>query len=154
MRRVLLNVAYVVRRFTFKLLRWSTRGVRVMAFDPEGRLLLVRHGYGRRELWMLPGGGIGRRETPDEAARRELMEEARCGSAALTSLGEYRSTEEGRLDTVFLFRGETRDEPQPDRWEVEEARFFALDALPSQTSPATLRRIAELRGLRKRDSEW
>lgn len=151
---MLLNVAYVLRRFTLKLLRWQTRGVRVMAFDPAGRLLLVRHGYGRREVWMLPGGGIGRRETPEDAARRELMEEARCELAEPVPVGEYRSTEEGRLDTVFLFRGETQDDPRADGWEVVEARFFALDALPSETSPATLRRIAELRGRRKSDGEW
>lgn len=39
----------------------------------DGRLLVVRHSYTRG--YSLPGGGVGRRETPVEAACRELREE-------------------------------------------------------------------------------
>ena len=145
MRRLLMNIGYAARRRLLGLLRWRTSGVKVMAFDPDGQLLLVRHGYGRSDLWLLPGGGVGRRETTAVAARRELMEEVGCTLDRLELVGTYTSTAEGKRDTIDLFRGVTADKPRPDGWEVVEARFFPIDALPATTSPATLRRVAEVK---------
>lgn len=39
-------------------------------------------------FWEIPAGGIGA-ETPEEAARRELMEEAGCEAKQITLLGSY-----------------------------------------------------------------
>jgi hypothetical protein len=41
-----------------------------------------------------------------------------------------------------------------DGVEIAEARFFPLDALPPSVSPATLRRIAEVRGERAVSAAW
>ncbi|AIT06907.1 hypothetical protein MC45_11575 [Sphingomonas taxi] len=152
--RPLIDLAHRLRRRTMALVGWRTRGVKVMAFDPDGRLLLVRHRYGRSDLWMLPGGGIARRETPAAAAVRELAEETACRLTAVTEAGRYEARTEGRRDTVFLFRGTTGDAPVPDAVELAEARFFALDALPAGVSPATARRIAEHRGVAAPDGRW
>lgn len=154
MRRALLRAAYALRRRVLAWLGWRTRGVKVMAFDGAGRLLLVRNGYGRRERWVLPGGGIKRGETAADAARRELMEEVACGLDAVRALGSFRSGAEGRRDTVHLFRATTEDAPRADGLEVIEAAFFAPGALPPGTSPATLRRVAELLGEREADGRW
>ena len=43
-------------------------------FDDEGRVLLVRHTYGRLN-WELPGGGAEPGESPNETAIREILEE-------------------------------------------------------------------------------
>ena len=43
-------------------------------FDAEGRVLLVRHTYGRLN-WEIPGGGAEPGESPDETAIREIREE-------------------------------------------------------------------------------
>lgn len=150
----LLRVGYAVRRRLLAWTGWPTRGVKVAAFDAQGRLLLVRHGYGRSDLWMLPGGGVGRRETPEAAARRELMEELGCRVGALALVGEYRSEAEGKRDRLWLYRGVTGDVPEPDGREVIEARFFPLDALPLTISPATRRRVSELRGERVAGGAW
>lgn len=136
------------------LLRWHTRGVKVMAFDPAGRLLLVRHRYGRSDLWMLPGGGIARGEAPVVAAARELVEETGCRLSDVVTLGRYEARTEGRRDTVHLFRGVTADAPSIDAVELAEARFFALDALPDALSPATRRRVDELAGRRDVEEWW
>jgi 8-oxo-dGTP pyrophosphatase MutT (NUDIX family) len=152
--RPLIDLAHRLRRRTMALVGWRTRGVKVMAFDPDGRLLLVRHRYGRSDLWMLPGGGIARRETPAAAAVRELAEETACRLTAVTEAGRYEARAEGRRDTVFLFRGTTGDAPVADAVELAEARFFALDALPAGVSPATARRIAEHRGVAAPDGRW
>ncbi len=125
-----------------------------MTLDARERLLLVRNGYGRRDLWVLPGGGVKRSESLEDAAQRELMEEVACRLDALCGLGMFRSSAEGRRDTVHLFRATTVDAPCVDGTEVIEAKFFAFDALPPSTSSATLRRVAELRGERVSDGRW
>lgn len=150
----LLRLAYLLRRRTLALLRWRTTGVKVMVFDPAGRVLLVRHGYGRSDLHMLPGGGIARGEAPADAAVRELREETCVTLRDVAMIGRYESRTEGRRDIVHLYRATTDDIPVPDGHEVIEAGFFALDALPETMSPATQRRMAESRGERSFDGRW
>jgi 8-oxo-dGTP pyrophosphatase MutT (NUDIX family) len=115
-----------------------------MVFNGRGELLLVRNSYGHSHLFVLPGGGIKRREEPAVAAAREVREETGLEVGALELVGVYLSAAEGKRDSIHLFRGEADGVPQPDGIEVEEAAFFALDALPAATSAATLRRVAEL----------
>ena len=49
----------------FAVARGMTLGVRAACFDAEGRIFLVRHSYVAG--WHMPGGGIERSETADEA---------------------------------------------------------------------------------------
>lgn len=152
--RPLIDFAYRLRRLAMALLRWQTRGVKAMAFDAEGRLLLVRHRYGRSDLWMLPGGGIARGEAPADAVTREVREETGCRLTDVAPIATLAARAEGRRDTVYLFGAKTADLPVVDGAELAEARFFALDALPDAVSPATLRRIAEWQGRRVTDGRW
>lgn len=62
--------------------------VQIVAFDREDRLLIIRqyrHGAGLISA-ELPCGAIEPGETPDQAARRELLEETGCISDALERL--------------------------------------------------------------------
>ena len=152
--RMPLAPLYRLRRRLWRLFRPRTRGVKVMLFSDAGELLLVRHTYGNKALFLLPGGGVHPFEKPEVAAAREVKEELNCGVEGLTFLATYRSTFEGKRDTVHLFRGGVSGGVRADRVEVAEARFFALDALPDSVSPATLRRIAEYRGVREPDETW
>lgn len=152
--RPLIDLAYRLRRRALALVGWRTRGVKVIAFDASGRVLLVRHRYGRSDLWMLPGGGIARGEAPIAAAVRELMEETGCRLDAAAIVGQWEARAEGRRDTVWLVRGSTGDRPQIDGVELVEACFFAPDALPAAASPATRRRVDELLGRRVSDGRW
>ena len=49
---------------------------RAIVLDPDGRILLVRFEFPNATFWATPGGGIEPGETPEEAVRRELAEEA------------------------------------------------------------------------------
>lgn len=146
--------AFAAHRRVLAVLRWPTRGVKVMVFDAGGRLLLIRNAYGDTTAWVLPGGGIKWRETPGAAAIREVREETECQIADLIYVATFGSRAEGKRDTVHLFRGTTADMPVADPGEVAEARFFALDGLPDRVSPATRRRIEEAAGVRPIGDRW
>ena len=49
------------------------RACGAVIFDEQ--ILMVRHIHDGRDYWTLPGGGIEPRETPEEAAEREVLEE-------------------------------------------------------------------------------
>lgn len=152
--RGLVQLAYLLRRFLLRLFRVRTRGVKVMLFNRRGELLLIRNAYGNRDLFVFPGGGMGRSEPADAAARREVREEVGLDVEELAFVSRHVSTREGKRDTIFLFTGFANGPPRIDAVEVEEARFFPLDALPKRTSPAVLRRVAEYRAGSEPDGAW
>lgn len=125
-----------------------------MLFDEAGDLLLIRNSYGDRNFFLLPGGGIRRGESAAQAAAREVREELGLEISNVEPVATYTSVAEGKRDTIHLFQATANDEPKVDGWEVVEARFFPIDALPEQVSPATRRRIDELTGRRPRDGNW
>lgn len=149
-----MQILWRVRRTLFRLLRVRTRGVKVMLFNSRGELLLIRNSYGASHLFLLPGGGIHRGETPEAAALREVKEEVGLEARRLSRLSTHVSMREGKRDTIHLFTAVAEGEPKADRLEVEEARFFPLHALPENVSSATLRRIAEHKGERVADGSW
>lgn len=149
----LIDLAHRWRRRAMAVLGMKTRGVKVMAFDDAGRLVLVRHRYGSQQL-MLPGGGIDRRETPEAAASREIAEEIGCTLTELRPAGIFAAWAEGRRDTVHLFRARLSGEPTADGVEIAEVSCVDPDALPEAVSPATRRRIDEWRGRRTMDGRW
>lgn len=151
---LLLRPAHVVRRWLFRVTGWHTRGVKILAVCATGDVLLIRNSYGRRDLWVLPGGGLHRGEHPADGATRELREETGLEAAGLDLLGVYETTEEGWRDTVHVFVAQVAGEPERDGMEVAAARFFAWNDVPEETSAATRRRIKEWRGLRTVTGAW
>jgi ADP-ribose pyrophosphatase YjhB (NUDIX family) len=152
--RPFLDLAYRLQRWLWRRVRPRTRGVKVMLFNADGELMLVRNSYGNTTIWVLPGGGIRPWEQPQAAARREVREELGVHARELTARATYYSVAEGKRDSVHLFAAQCIDAVTTDDFEIAEARFFALDALPDAVSPATARRIAEHRGERPTDNNW
>ncbi len=138
----------------FRLRRGLTLGVRVAVRDGEGRFLLVRHSYAPG--WLFPGGGVERGETADEAARRELMEEAGVElNGRLRLFGLYGNDENFPGDHVALYvLDDFAQRPRPASLEIVEAGFFSPEALPAGVTAGTLRRLEEIAGLRSADTRW
>lgn len=125
----MLRVVHALRKGWWTLRRPQLTGCRVLALDPAGRILLVRHSYGSGR-WMLPGGGLKRGEDPLAAGLRELREETACEIAEGWLLESVSEDLAGARHTVHIVAGRTADRPQPDGREILAAAFFAADALP------------------------
>lgn len=142
LQRTLYRFAHGLRRLHWQLRRPTVDGVRVLALDARGRLLLVRHVYGSG-LWMPPSGGLGRGEDPAAAATRELAEETGCTLRGARVLAICEEDLHGARNHVRLVLGQAEGEPRPDRREIIAARFFGLDALPEEMSAGYAERVRE-----------
>lgn len=139
--RALLRVAHAVRLRVFRVIQPHLRSATVVALTSDRRMLLIRLSYGS-DSWTFPGGGIKRGETPEDAAQRELWEEARCRVANLTCVRVFEDPVLGTTSTGHLFTGTLRDMPVADGREVIEARLFPLHSLPEPLSPKTAKLLA------------
>jgi 8-oxo-dGTP pyrophosphatase MutT (NUDIX family) len=97
------------------------------------QVLLVRHSYGDRRRWELPGGAVKRRERPLDAAVREVREELGVELSEWRSLGDVPVRIDSRRGALCCFAARADGlELRPDEVEVIEARWFARDALPER----------------------
>ena len=139
----------------FRFARGMTLGVRAVVLDADQRVFLVRHTY--VSGWYLPGGGVEVGQSFREAMLRELMEEGRIevlGEPAL--LGVYLNSHVSKRDhvAVFVVRDFHQDRAPEPNHEIAETGFFALDALPQDTTQGTRLRIAEVLGQRPVGTTW
>lgn len=139
---MLLRSAHAVRLWWWRTCRKQVRGCSVIAADPSGAVLLVRHTYHAPGVWMLPGGGLGRDERPEATAARELLEETGCHLQAPRHLDTFVIARRGWTNTLELVAGTTADLPLPDGREIAQACFFPPHALPENTSPPAREMIA------------
>jgi len=151
----LIGFLYSVRTFILSKLKIKTSGVRVV-LEKEGKVLLVKHRY--HPCWSLPGGGIKKGESKQEAGKREVSEE--CGiivDGFANNLGEYFSTQEGRDDTVTVLVARLWSDrgKRPWSFEIKKCSFFDIHSLPEDASVATKKRIDEyLSGKRNFNKTW
>lgn len=130
-----LRLAHRLRLIWWRVRKPRLEGCRVLAFDGEDRLLLVRHAYGSGR-WMLPGGGLGRGEEPVAAALREFAEEVGCGLAEARLLEVLEEPLSGATNRVHVVTGRIDGTPRPDGREIVALACFAATALPADLSPA------------------
>jgi 8-oxo-dGTP pyrophosphatase MutT (NUDIX family) len=147
MRHFLRHLAERAKLLRHRLLPPLRLGVRCLVIAEEPgeppQVLLVRHTY--IDGWYMPGGGVDPGESAREAIVRELREETNIECLEPPQLhGLYfkrGSRDHVALYVVHAFRSLG---PRKPDFEIAEMRFFPIDALPADTSPATRARIGEL----------
>ncbi|MEM7425134.1 MAG: NUDIX domain-containing protein [Pseudomonadota bacterium] len=138
----------------FRLTRGLTLGTRVLVRNRRGEILLVRHTYAPG--WLFPGGGVERDEVAEQAARREVHEEAGIElTGPLSVFGLYSNSEHFPGDHVVLYTAEADAEPvRAAQLEIAECGFFAADQLPDGTTGGTRRRVREVLDGLPADAVW
>ena len=145
LRRAFRPIIRPVLHCYFRFARPLTLGAFGMVIDGTGRVFLIKHSY--LDGWHLPGGGVEPGESVHSALARELAEE---GNIALNAPAVLKSMHfnrrSSRRDHVgfYLIEQFSQTAPKQPDHEIAESGFFPLDRLPRDTTPATLRRIAEI----------
>ncbi len=141
--RAAMPFGYILWSAYIRIVRPQVASVSVFIEDDEGRVLLVRQSYGTK-AWTMPAGGTKRAEDPELAIRREVLEELGCELHALELLSQAEETVFGAPHDAWIFRARAASEPRPDRREVVEVRWFALDDLPDNVTGVARQRMALL----------
>lgn len=119
----------MVLRVWWLLRRPQVSGVKCVLTHGE-RVLLVRHTYGRRG-WDLPGGTVKRRESPEAAASREIIEELGIEIDDWSPLGLFSGRSEHRRDELHCFQAAVATEDlEIDLGELAAASWFPQQSLP------------------------
>jgi 8-oxo-dGTP pyrophosphatase MutT (NUDIX family) len=136
----LFRLGYQLYRVYLSFARPLTMGVRIILFR-DGQVLLIRQTY--LDGWFIPGGGVQKGETLDEAIRRESREEVQAELRTLELLGAYSSFDEAKNDHTVLFVSDDFTLGGGHDREVAEIRFFPPNALPDGIKPGYCRMITE-----------
>ena len=99
-----------------------------VVFNEQGEVLLLKHVFRAGSGWGIPGGFLEKGEQPDEAIRRELLEEAglELESAELAFVRTLKTP--ARVEIIFRCRPRGRAVAQG--FEIKSAEWFAPDNLP------------------------
>ncbi|GDX38597.1 DNA mismatch repair protein MutT [Methylocystaceae bacterium] len=132
-----------------------TLGVRGLIIDKDERILLVKHTYVTG--FYLPGGGVEPGETIVQALERELREECAISLKSPPLLHNiYLNKRSSLRDHValFLIRDFSDEGPRlPDK-EIAEVKYFSVNELPNEATPATRARINEIINNTPTSSYW
>jgi ADP-ribose pyrophosphatase YjhB (NUDIX family) len=115
-------------------------GVAVVALDGQERVLLLRHVFHPTAPWGLPGGWLGRRESPMAGAQRELREETGLEAWLGPVLHVASDSTPSQITIAYLAR--VQADPMRLSAEIIEAGWFSPTALPRPMFPFVYQAIA------------
>jgi ADP-ribose pyrophosphatase YjhB (NUDIX family) len=125
-----------------------------VAVDAEGRVLLVKHTY--LHGWWLPGGGVERGQSCEDALVREMHEEAGVIVEGRPTLVSVHANERFfRGDHVLVYRIDRFSmTDRTHHGEIAEIGWFDPTALPADAHRATRARLAEVLGGAEVNPVW
>lgn len=117
-------------------------GAAAIILDAEGRILLVKHSYGKCN-WEIPGGKSENHESAQETAQREVAEETGLDVQAERLTGVYYDPQYDMHHFAFLCKNLNARKPEPSSPEILECGYFRENELPRPMSDFTYRRIQD-----------
>lgn len=118
------------KRFYWYYYKPELHGIACLA-ECEGKILLIRHRYGKKNIWSVPGGSKKQYEKAKRAAVREIWNlmgmDIREASEVNTILTDHDHPD----DVVHCFIVHVPDmdmDPDPDL--IAEAKWFDLEHVP------------------------
>lgn len=138
--KILSNILYKCAKIFWRVTKPVTAGTRIMLIK-DNKALLVKHTY--QEHWYLPGGGVKKGETFEEAIKREVKEELGGKLECIKLFGVYNNFYEYKNDHVVIFLSQNFSITGDTDKEIEAFDYFEIDNLPKNTSPGTRKRIEE-----------
>lgn len=126
----------------------DTKRARVL-IHRNGQILLVRDIFSK-DTWSMPGGGVNKGEEPIKAASREVLEEVGVYITPdeMNFLGELaRYSAQDQTYTAVLYSREAESELKlkVQKWEIVEAKWFDIEALPPKRTSSVDRALGLLR---------
>ena len=128
--RVIFRGTACVISLIFRIVPQKDR-VRVIVYRDDGKILLVRSRFSRQE-WALPGGGVNRNESYEQAAIRETLEEVGLKIHNLRYLGKANSHESYAKFSVRVFAAHASNCDIECNFEIMEARWLNMNYLPKE----------------------
>jgi 8-oxo-dGTP diphosphatase len=132
----------VRRRFVVLLNQRFTVAAAAAVFDDRGRVLLLRHRFRTGSGWGLPGGFLNAGEQPEDAVRRELLEEVGLELVDLELVQIRTLRGANQVEALYHARPGGAAAVRA-HYEVAELAWFSLDNLPEGLS-ADQRRLVRL----------
>lgn len=116
----------------------QSAGTLLFRHGPTGLEVLLVHAsgaYNRKSPWGIPKGTIDGDETPEQAARRETLEETGVVAGPLVPLGHTDYTRSRKR--VHAFGGPAPElcEPRCASWEIDKAAFLSIDQARQMIHP-------------------
>jgi ADP-ribose pyrophosphatase YjhB (NUDIX family) len=131
---------YNLARLKWFFTRPMSIGVRILLLQ-DIEILLVKHTY--QNHWYLPGGGVKKKETLEQAIKRECKEEIGAELYDIQIFGAYSNFYEYKNDHIIVFSCSNFSLKQKKNTEIEMLKFFNINSLPKDISPGSYKRISE-----------
>lgn len=147
-----MKIYRLIKNFIYFILGKRTIGARILLIQ-DNKILLVKHSY--QDGWYTIGGAVERGESPLEAIHRELEEEVGVKLHEPPKLfSVYYSNLEKRDDYVMLYIASHFSQADCKSPEIADKKWFSLENLPSEVTPATSRRINEYLNKQPINDRW
>lgn len=117
-------------------------GAAAIILDLEGKVLLVKHSYGRCN-WEIPGGKSEPNESAQETASREVLEETGLAVQVGQLTGIYYEPQYDMHHFAFLCTPTNDSSPTSSSPEILECNYFSIADLPKPMSDFTYGRIQD-----------
>ncbi len=128
MKSILLKLLYLCFKIYCFIFRPVRMGVRVMLIQ-DNQVLLIQHTY--LKGWFMPGGGLNRNESLEQAARREAKEETGADLGEVSLLGIFTNYLQWKTDHTVVFLCKDFNITSKSDYEIAEMKFFPLNDLPN-----------------------